>query len=38
MGQEIINEELNKMKYLFGYKKGVVISEQSFPGGNNGVK
>ena len=34
MGQEIINEELNKMKYLFGYKKGVVISEQSFPGGN----
>lgn len=37
MGQEIINEELNKMKYLFGYKKGVVISEQSFPGGNNGT-
>jgi hypothetical protein len=23
-----INEELNYMKYLFGYKKGVVISEQ----------
>lgn len=37
MGQEMINEELNKIKYLFGYKKGVVISEQSFPGGNNGT-
>lgn len=24
-----INEELNHMKYLFGYKKGVVISEQN---------
>ena len=24
----IINEEINKMLYLFGYKKGVVISEQ----------
>ena len=23
-----INEELNYMKYLLGYKKGVVISEQ----------
>ena len=23
-----INEELNYMKYLFGYKKGIVISEQ----------
>jgi len=24
----IINEEINKMLYLFGYKRGVVISEQ----------
>ena len=27
--KDIINEELNYMKYLFGYKKGVVISEQT---------
>lgn len=27
----MINEELNKIKYLFGYKKGVVISEQVTP-------
>jgi hypothetical protein len=26
-----INEELNYMKYLFGYQKGVVISEQTTP-------
>ena len=25
---ENINEEVNYMKYLFGYKKGIVISEQ----------
>ena len=24
----LINEELNKMKYLFGYQRGVVVSEQ----------
>lgn len=27
--KNILNEELNTMKYLFGYKKGVVISEQT---------
>lgn len=27
--KNILNEELNQMKYLFGYKKGVVISEQN---------
>lgn len=27
--KNILNEELDSMKYLFGYKKGVVISEQS---------
>lgn len=26
--KNILNEELNQMKYLFGYKRGVVISEQ----------
>ena len=29
MSKEIIKEELNQMKYLFGYKRGVVISEQT---------
>ena len=28
MSKEIIKEELNQMKYLFGYKRGVIISEQ----------
>ena len=28
MSKEIIKEELNQMKYLFGYKRGIVISEQ----------
>jgi peptidoglycan hydrolase-like protein with peptidoglycan-binding domain len=27
----LINEELNTMKYLFGYQKGKVISEQTTP-------
>lgn len=27
--KNILNEELEQMKYLFGYKKGVVISEQN---------
>ena len=27
----IINEEINKMMYLFGYKPGRVISEQVMP-------
>lgn len=27
----MINEEINKIKYLFGYKPGVVISEQTTP-------
>ena len=31
---KIILEELYRMKYLFGYKKGKVISEQSSIGGN----
>ena len=28
MSKKIIKEELNQMKYLFGYKRGVIISEQ----------
>lgn len=28
MSKNILNEELNQMKYLFGYKPGKVISEQ----------
>ena len=27
----MINEEINKIKYLFGYQPGVVISEQATP-------
>jgi hypothetical protein len=27
----MINEEINKMKYMFTYKPGVVISEQTTP-------
>jgi len=27
--KNILNEELNRMQYLFGYKKGMVISEQA---------
>ena len=27
--KNIINEEINKINYLFGYKRGVVISEQT---------
>jgi hypothetical protein len=30
MNQILLNEELYKMKHLFGYKKGVVISEQEY--------
>jgi hypothetical protein len=26
--KNIINEEINKINYLFGYKRGIVISEQ----------
>lgn len=37
MGQDLINEELEKMKYLFGYQKGVVISEQQTRGGTSGT-
>jgi CHASE3 domain sensor protein len=29
MENRILNEELNNMKYLFGYQRGVVISEQN---------
>ena len=28
MSKKLINEEINEMKYLFGYKPGKVISEQ----------
>jgi hypothetical protein len=28
---KLVNEELNKMKYLLGYQKGKVISEQAQP-------
>ena len=31
MKTEILSEELNAMKYLLGYKRGVVISEQPTP-------
>lgn len=31
MSNNILNEELNQMKYLFGYKAGKVISEQAQP-------
>ena len=31
MKKEILSEELNAMKYLLGYKRGVVISEQQTP-------
>jgi len=31
MENNILNEELNQMKYLFGYKPGKVISEQTTP-------
>lgn len=33
--KNILNEELNSMKYLFEYKKGVVISEQVTTGTAN---
>ena len=29
--KNFLNEELDAMKYLFGYKKGMVISEQTTP-------
>jgi hypothetical protein len=31
MKKEILSEEINAMKYLLGYKRGVVISEQVAP-------
>ena len=31
MEKNIINEELTKMRYLLGYKRGIVISEQEIP-------
>ena len=31
MKNNMINEELDKIKYLLNYKKGVVISEQTTP-------
>jgi hypothetical protein len=31
MEKSILSEELNAMKYLLGYKRGVVISEQAAP-------
>ena len=27
--KNLVNEELNKMKYLFGYQRGIVVSEQA---------
>jgi len=35
--KNILNEELNRMKYLFGHQRGVVISEQAAPGGLTGA-
>jgi hypothetical protein len=32
--KNILNEEINKINYLFGYKRGIVISEQSEDLGN----
>ena len=29
MERQILNEELNMMKYLVSYKRGVIISEQT---------
>jgi hypothetical protein len=29
--KNLVNEELNKMKYLLGYQRGMVISEQTLP-------
>lgn len=34
MDKKILKEELNQMKYLFGYRAGKVISEQSTPTGD----
>ena len=31
MKKEILSEEINAMKYLLGYKRGIVISEQAAP-------
>jgi len=31
MKKDILSEELNSMKYLLGYKRGMVISEQEVP-------
>jgi hypothetical protein len=31
MKKELLSEEISQMRYLFGYKKGVVISEQDVP-------
>jgi hypothetical protein len=28
--KNLVNEELNKMKYLLGYQRGMVISEQTY--------
>ena len=30
MDKKLINEDISNMKYLFGYKAGVVISEQDY--------
>jgi hypothetical protein len=29
MDKKILNEDIQNIKYLFGYKRGVVISEQT---------
>ena len=33
----MINEEINKIKYMFTYKPGVVISEQTIPPATSGT-
>jgi hypothetical protein len=35
MERKILSEELGRMAYLFGYKRGVVISEQNLVGQSN---
>jgi hypothetical protein len=38
MERKILSEELGRMAYLFGYKRGVVISEQDLVGQSNDPK
>lgn len=35
--KNLLNEEINQIQYLFGYKKGVVISEQNHLGNGKNI-